>query len=115
MSDRPSLLEDVKALTSHPDFTLSNPNRARSLLSVFAGNMPHFHAKDGKGYAFIADYVMKIDKLNPQVAARLAGAFAQWRRFDVDRQQLMKAELERMKSDEGCSKDTYEVLLRTLK
>ena len=57
----------VKALKQHPDFTLSNPNRARSLVSVFGGNHVHFHAQSGEGYAFIADIVIELDALNPQV------------------------------------------------
>jgi aminopeptidase N len=115
MGDRPRLLDEVKRLKSHPEFTLSNPNRARSLLSVFTGNMLHFHAKDGAGYEFIADSVIEIDRLNPQVAARMAGSFSLWRRFDVDRQALMKQAVERIKNTEGLSKDTFEVCLRTLK
>ena len=55
------------------DFIISNPNRARSLISVFAGNMENFHAKTGDGYEFIGDSVIELDALNPQVAARLAG------------------------------------------
>ena len=114
-ADRPGLLDDVIRLKSHPDFTMTNPNRARSLLSVFAGNMPHFHSADGKGYTFIADCVIELDKLNPQVAARMAGSFSQWRRFDGARQNLMRAELERIRGTIGLSKDTFEVVTRTLK
>jgi aminopeptidase N len=114
MADRKGLLNDVKQLKSHPDFTMTNPNRARSLISVFAGNMPYFHAQDGKGYEFIADCVIEIDKCNPQVAARMAGSFSQWRRFDTARQTLMQQELNRILSTQGLSKDTYEVCSRTL-
>jgi aminopeptidase N len=115
MADLPDLLSAVLLLKKHPDFLLSNPNRARSLISTFAGNQAHFHAGDGKGYAFIADCVLELDKLNPQVASRLATSFSQWRRFDEARQALMKAQLERIKATEGLSKDTYEVVLRSLK
>ena len=114
-ADRPDILKDILRLKSHPDFSMTNPNRARSLLSVFAGNMPHFHAVDGQGYSFIADSVIELDKLNPQVAARMAGSFSQWRRFDDARQKLMRAELERIKKVERLSKDTFEVVTRALK
>jgi len=115
MGDLPDQLERVKRLTAHPDFKLSNPNRARSVLSTFSGNLPHFHAKDGAGYAFIADNVITIDALNPQVAARLASAFSQWRRFDGPRQDLMKAQLSRIAATPGLSKDSAEVVNRCLR
>jgi aminopeptidase N len=114
-ADVPDLLERVKALKTHPDFIISNPNRARSLISTFAGNLKHFHAKDGSGYRFIADCVREIDALNPQVAARLAQSFSQWKRFDEGRQALMKAELEKIKEVKGLSKDTFEVVSRCLR
>lgn len=113
-ADIPDLLERVKALKKHPDFIISNPNRARSLISTFAGNLKHFHAKDGSGYRFIAECVKEIDALNPQVAARLAQSFSQWKRFDNDRQTLMKAELQKIKDVKGLSKDTFEVVSRCL-
>lgn len=115
MADLPNLLASVKDLRKHPDFTISNPNRARSLLSVFAGNYAHFHAADGEGYRFIADNVIELDALNPQVAARMASAFSQWKRFDTGRQALMRAQLERIQATKGLSKDTYEVVTRCLK
>lgn len=114
-ADQPGTLDTVKALKSHKDFLINNPNRARSLISVFAGNMGHFHARDGKGYAFIADCVLELDKLNPQVASRLVGSFSSWKRFDETRQGLMKDQLLRIHATEGLSKDTFEVVSRSLK
>jgi aminopeptidase N len=114
-ADNPNVLESVKSLKAHKDFIISNPNRARSLISSFAGNMGAFHAKDGKGYEFIADCVLELDKLNPQVASRLSGSFSSWRKFDEQRQSLMKAQLERILSINGLSKDTFEVVSRSLK
>ena len=114
-ADAPALLSKVKALKAHPDFLLSNPNRARSLISTFAANMPHFHARDGQGYAFVADSILELDKLNPQVASRLTTAFSQWRRYDAGRQALMRAQLERIGQAEGLSKDTFEIVARSLK
>ena len=115
MADRPDLLAAVQSLKQHKDFILSNPNRARSLISSFAGNMKHFHASDGRGYAFIADCVLELDRLNPQVASRLTTAFSQWRRFDGARQALIRAQLERIKAADGLSKDTFEIVTRSLK
>jgi aminopeptidase N len=114
-ADLPDQLARVRALKQHPDFTISNPNRARSLVSAFAMNMPHFHAADGAGYQFISDSIIELDALNPQVAARLASSFSQWRRFDEARQARMKTELERIQGTEGLSKDTFEVVSRCLK
>ena len=114
IADIPDLLTQVKALKSHPDFIISNPNRARSLISVFASNMPHFHEKSGKGYEFVADCIVEIDKLNPQVAARLTSSFSQWKRFDNHRKELMKKELVRIQKTEGLSKDSFEVASRCL-
>lgn len=115
MADVPNLLATVKTLKQHPSFTMSNPNRARSLISTFAANMPYFHAVDGSGYEFVADCVIELDKLNPQVASRLTTAFAQWRRFDEVRQGLMRGQLERIGAREGLSKDTFEIVTRSLK
>lgn len=115
MADNPDILNKVKQLKSHPDFVVTNPNRARSLISTFAGNMPHFHNKNGSGYQFIADCIIEIDRLNPQVAARLASSFSQWKRYDEQRQEQMKTELLRIKNTVNLSKDTFEVVTRCLK
>ena len=74
----------------------------------------HFHAADGSGYDFICEQTLKLDKLNPQVAARLAGAFGQWRRYEPSRGELMRQALERIKATEGLSKDTFEIASRSL-
>lgn len=114
--DTPGAIDRVKALKEHPDFSISNPNRCRSLISMFAANnMAHFHAADGSGYKWVADAVVELDKLNPQVAARMAGAFSQWKRYDAGRKELMREQLEMIQKAEGLSKDTYEVATRCLK
>merc|ERR1719263_2331843 len=95
----------------HPDFTMKNPNRLRSVVSVFAGNVGGFHNADGSGYAFMARMVLEVDKLNPQVASRMALAFATWRKLDAARQELIKEQLAVLRAKEGAlSKDTYEVV-----
>ncbi len=108
-------LDKVKALVSHAHFSYTNPNRARSVLGVMSRlNLAAFHQKDGKGYDFLASEVLKLDKINPQVSARVVGAFAQWRHFDVDRQSLMKQQLQRLLSETSLSKDVYEIVSKTL-
>jgi aminopeptidase N len=113
--ETPDVVQRVQALRAHKDFTLSNPNRFRSLVSFFAANLPAFHVQGGAGYKFVADAIIEVDALNPQVAARLAQAFSQWRRFDATRRAQMKAELERVLAVKALSKDTKEVVARCLK
>jgi aminopeptidase N len=114
-SRAPDTVERVIELASHPAFTLRNPNRARALVLEFAaGNPLRFHAPDGRGYAFVADQILALDPLNPQVAARFASAFNAWRRFDAPRQALMRAQLERVSARRGLSKDVSEIVERAL-
>lgn len=114
-STRPDTLARVRELTRHPDFTLKNPNRVRALVGAFAmANQARFHAPDGAGYAFLADVVLELDALNPQVAARMVGALNQWRRFEPGRRALMEAQLQRIAGKAGLSKDTYEIVARAL-
>ncbi len=115
LADLPDVVARAKNLKSHPDFLLSNPNRFRSLLTNFGMNMPAFHAADGSGYKFVSDSIIEVDALNPQVAARLAQSFSQWKKFDSRRRDLMKAELQRIISTPTLSKDTKEVVARCLK
>jgi aminopeptidase N len=107
--------ERVLALARHRDFTLRNPNRVRALVGEFsANNQLRFHSPDGRGYAFLADQVIALDALNPQVAARLASAFNPWRRFDAPRQEHMRGELGRIAARKGLSKDLHEIVARAL-
>lgn len=108
-------MAEVRALTLHPDFSWTNPNRLRSVVGVFAGaNLKEFHALDGGGYAFVGDAVLKVDPTNNQIAARLCGTFSLWRKYDADRQRLMKAQLERIMGSPGVSKDVFEIASRSL-
>jgi len=114
-SQLPDTYQHVMQLMEHPDFDIRNPNRARSLIGAFSrGNPLHFHNRDGSGYRFLADRVLQLDPLNPQVASRMVGVFNNWRRFDSDRQNLMKAELERILSAPELSKDVYEIVSKAL-
>lgn len=113
-ADLPDVLDRVKALTKHPDFTLSNPNRFRSLVGAFTANSAPFHAEDGEGYRFVADLTAEIDKLNPQVSSRLATSLIQWRKYGEKRAEMMKGELQKL-SEMKLSEDLYEVVSRGLK
>jgi aminopeptidase N len=115
MSHLPGTLASVEKLMEHPAFDLKNPNKVRSLIGAFChGNQVRFHDASGAGYAFLADRVMEIDPINPQVAARLMGAFSRWRKFDTGRQQLIKTALERILGTARLSKDVYEIASKTL-
>ncbi|MEZ5963709.1 MAG: aminopeptidase N [Planctomycetota bacterium] len=112
---RPDVLDDVQRLMQHPAFTFTNPNKVRALLGAFVGNQRAFHGADGRGYTFVADQIAALQKLNPQVAARLtAAAFSRWRRFDRGRQARMRAEIERIAAIEGLARDVYEIASRCL-
>ena len=100
----PGTLDRVKALVAHPAFDLKNPNRARALLHAFATDNPvHFHAADGSGYRWVAEQVVALDQLNPQVASRLARAFDRWKKYDAGRQAHARAALESIREAEGLS------------
>ncbi|MBS0309471.1 MAG: aminopeptidase N [Proteobacteria bacterium] len=105
----------VKKLMRHPAFTLKNPNRARSLIFSFCnGNPAQFHAADGSGYAFWAEQVIALDKLNPQVAARLARSLDRWRKYPPELQQKMQTALEKVAAAPGLSHDVLEVVGKSL-
>ena len=111
----PNTLDKVIALTEHPAFNLKNPNKVRALISSFCNaNQARFHDKSGAGYQFLADYVLALDKLNPQIAARMSNAFSQWRRYDQDRQDKMKLQMSRIQGQQGLSRDVYEVISKSL-
>ncbi|KFE33762.1 aminopeptidase N [Thioclava atlantica] len=102
------------ALTEDPLFTWKTPNRFRALMAGLAGNHAGFHAKDGAAYRFYADWLLRLDPVNPQVAARMSTAFETWTRYDADRRAQMQAELERIARTEGLSRDLSEMATRLL-
>ncbi len=115
ISELPGTLDQVKILTRHPAFNLKNPNKVRALIGAFAGGNPrHFHADDGSGYEFIAEQIMTLDPLNPQIAARLASAFSRWKQYNKPRQQLMQEQLKKILETEGLSRDVLEIVSRSL-
>jgi len=107
-------LAKVATLSGHPDFEWKNPNRFRSLIGPFAMNPAAFHRKNGKGYAFIADWLIKLDSVNPQTTARMCGLFETWRRYDPVRQALQKTQLERIAATPNLSKDSTEIIGKIL-
>ena len=115
MSSLPETLDAVVGLLEHPAFSLRNPNKVRALIGAFcAGNQLRFHAPSGAGYQFLATRIMELDELNPQVAARLLAPLGQWRRFDLERQSLMCAELKRILGKAELSRDVFEVASKSL-
>jgi aminopeptidase N len=110
----PGTLDEVKRLTTHTAFDIRNPNKVYSLIRSFGGNQVRFHAADGAGYAFLADQILALDALNPQIAARIARTFDRWRKFDAQRQQHVRSQLERIRDQSGLSKDTLEVVTKAL-
>ncbi|MBV9045602.1 MAG: aminopeptidase N, partial [Alphaproteobacteria bacterium] len=104
----------VRELMKRPPFDIKNPNRVRSLVGAFSGNHLRFHATDGSGYKLVAETIATLDKINPQVAARMAGAFEAWKRYDAKRQALMKAELESLTKLDGLSPNLFEVATKML-
>ena len=110
----PGTLARVQALLRHPAFDLKVPNKVYALIRGFASNHVRFHAADGAGYAFLADQIIALNALNPQVAARMARAFDRWKRFDESRKQKAKAALERIRDHPALSKDVMEIVVKSL-
>ena len=108
-------IERIHALMAHPAFDANNPNKLRSVIGVFTNNNAvNFHHSDGSGYSFLADQILKLNKQNPQVASRLLAPLTKWKKYDANRQQLMKAALERIANEPALSKDVYEVVAKSL-
>jgi aminopeptidase N len=113
-SPRPDTVERVRTLMKHPFFDIRNPNRVRALVGAFSANHLRFHAADGSGYALVGETVRTLDAINPQVAARMSGAFENWRRYEAKRQQLMRAELQAMLAMPERSSNLFEVSTKML-
>jgi aminopeptidase N len=110
---RKNVLAEVKLLMKHPAFDIKNPNRVSALIGSFAGNPLGFHAKDGSGYRFLADMIVRIDALNPQSAAGLAKQFARWRDYQAPRRKLMLVQLRRLAARK-LSTNSAEIVGRSL-
>jgi aminopeptidase N len=111
----PATLDRVRALTAHPAFSMTNPNRIRALIGSFAQiNHTQFNRIDGAGYDFVADNVLALDPKNPQVAARLMGAFRSWRALEAQRRARAEATLRRVAAAPSLSRDVGDIVARTL-
>ena len=114
-STQADTLERIQGLITHPAFNIRNPNKVRALFGTFAhGNSLRFHESSGKAYHWLAEQVLQLDKLNPQIAARLVSAFNHWRRYDDHRQSLIRKELEKILSTAELSPDVREITSKSL-
>lgn len=113
-SNLPGTLNKVKALMSHEAFDIKNPNKVRALIGAFGYNRMQFNAPDGSGYSFLADMIIQIDTMNPQVAARLVSGLINYKRFDRNRMDLMRNELLKINNVDKISKDVGEIVTKSL-
>ncbi len=104
----------AERLTAHPAFDWKNPNRFRSVFGALSGNQAGFHDPSGASYRLLADWLIRLDALNPQTAARMTAAFETWRRFDPARQALIKEQLSRIAATPDLSRDGTEMIARML-
>lgn len=109
------VLAQVKILEKDFTFDLKNPNKQRALFGIFVGNLIHFHEPSGKGYRFIGDKIVEIDGFNPSAAAKLSACFKKYKKLDSGRQKLMETVLQKILAHQGLSKETYEIVSKTLK
>ena len=112
-ADNPA--QRIETLTKHSAFTFKTPNRVYALIGGFTGgNLAGFHAADGSGYTLLADVILTLDALNPQVASRMATSFRSWKQYDAVRRDKAAAEMQRILARSGLSNDVYEIISRTL-
>ncbi|NNE51514.1 MAG: aminopeptidase N [Sulfitobacter sp.] len=104
--------ETVERLTSHPDFNWKNPNRFRAVMGSLAMHHAGFHHESGAAYQLLADWLIKLDPLNPQTTARMCSAFQTWKRYDGRRQERIALQLDRILAQPDLSRDTTEMLTR---
>lgn len=111
---QPDTLNQVKRLMQHAAFEMTNPNKIRSLIGAFCNNNPvNFHRDNGEGYQFLADQIIELNKLNPQVASRMATLMTRWANYDEQRAQKIKDQLARIQQEQ-LSPDVYEVVTKAL-
>jgi aminopeptidase N len=113
-SERPDVLTHVKRLMHHPAFDIKNPNKVRALVGAFSQNFPAFHLIDGSGYDFLTDQIILLNKINPNIGARLCEPFTRFKKYDETRQNLMKAALQKIVHIQDLSPHIYEVVSKTL-
>ena len=114
-SGLPTTLDNVMALTKHPLFKITTPNKVRALIGIFAMSNPvQFNRPDGAGYQFVTDKVLDIDTVNPQVAARMLGAFRSYKSLEPKRRALARKALQKVAAKTGLSRDAGEIINRML-
>src|SRR3990167_6105519 len=114
-SKLPCTLSKVQGLFNHETFDIKNPNKVYALIGTFCNNnLFNFHASAGHGYVFLRECILKLDKFNPQIAARMIKPLTEWRRYDAHRQQLMKEQLEMIVKQNSLSRDVYELASKSL-
>jgi aminopeptidase N len=116
ISELPSVMSDVRRLMEHPAFSIKNPNKVRSLVGAFcSGNHARFHSVNGEGYRFLSAQIIALNKINPQIAARLLSPMINWKRYEPKLRELMKKELQRILEQKDLSQDVYEIVSNSLK
>jgi aminopeptidase N len=113
-SKRPDVLAQVKNLEKHKIFDINNPNKVRSLIGCFAGNLVRFHDQSGEGYQYLADKIIEINRFNPSIAARLSTSFKLFSKMNKSLKAKMETQLERIMVTDGLSRDVYEMVYNTL-
>jgi aminopeptidase N len=115
MSSLDNTIANIKKLLNHRAFRIKNPNRVRALIGSFINkNHYHFHCVSGEGYELLGDKILVLNKINPQIAARLSSAFNHWKKYDEERQTLMKNQLTRILSEPDLSKNVYEIVSKAM-
>jgi len=113
--ERDDILSQLTLLQAHPMFNIQNPNKVRALIGSFAFfNVPGFHAANGKGYDFMTQYLMQLDHVNSQVAARIITPLTQWQLHTPERRELMIKELRRLLAHTGLSRDLFEKVSKSI-
>lgn len=113
-SKLPDTLGHVKDLLHHEAFDIKNPNKVYALMGAFGQNAIHFHAKSGAGYQLLADVVLQLNALNPQIAARMIKPLTDWKRYDVSRQKMMQEQLQLLANNKNLSPDLFELVTKSL-
>ncbi len=113
-SKLPGTIQQVKKLLHHEAFDIKNPNKVYSLIGAFGNNPIHFHHKNGEGYQLLAEIVLQLNSINPQVAARMVKPLTDWKRYDETRQQLMRNQLELLSNNKNLSPDVFELVTKSL-
>ena len=114
MRPQSDTLNDVKALMDNSAFSMSNPNKVRSLIGAYASNLSSFHQDSGIGYQFVAVRIIELNDINPQIAARLVGVFNNWKAIAQPYSSLMKTQLERINGVPILTKDVKEIVSKAL-